>query len=250
MTQPLPLGGLLTALLSLLALTHSARTADITTPTPLLNAPVAGQALAADVRDARPNANAEFHGLLKIRRRDGTITNVPIVSRILLADKSWQAIYQGGLTNQGETLIVTHAPGAPSEYRYARPGAAPAPLPSPDLWQPFAGSDFSLADLGLEFFHWPKQTLVQNEMRKNRPCHVLESCPAVTNAYCRVLSWVDVETSGVVMAEAYDPQNQRLKEFEVKRFKKVNDQWQLQEMEMRHLRDRSRTILEFDVPEP
>ena len=249
-SRGLPLGGLLTALFCLFAFTHSARTADITTPTPLLNDPVAGLALAADVRDARPAANTELHGLLKIRRRDGSTTNVPIVSRIVLADKSWQAIYQGGPTNQGETLIVTRAAGAPTEYRYAQQGAAPAPLAAADLWQPFAGSDFSLGDLGLEFFHWPKQTLVQNEMRKNFPCHVLESRPAVTNAYGRVLTWVEVETGGVVMAEAYDARNKPLKEFEVKRFKKVNDQWQLQEMEMRNLKDRSRTLLQFDVSEP
>ena len=125
-SRGLPLGGLLTALFCLFAFTHSARTADITTPTPLLNDPVAGLALAADVRDARPAANTELHGLLKIRRRDGSTTNVPIVSRIVLADKSWQAIYQGGPTNQGETLIVTRAAGAPTEYRYAQQGAAPA----------------------------------------------------------------------------------------------------------------------------
>ena len=50
--------------------------------------------------------------------------------------------------------------------------------------------------------------------------------------------------AGVIMAEAYDPQNRRLKEFEVKSVK--NDQ--VQEMEMRNLRTRSRTLLEFDVP--
>jgi len=236
-------------LLLAVALPRLVWAADIVTPAPLLNDPVAGRALAADVCDARPAANAEYHGFFKIRQRDGSVTTVPLVSRVLVADKSWQAIYQAGPSNAVESLEVTHAAGLSNSYRYARNGAAPAPLPLPQIWQPFAGSDFSLADLGMEFFHWPRQMLVQDEMRKGRACHVLESRPAVTNDYCRVRSWVDVESGGLVMAEAYDPTNQRAKEFEVKGFKKVNDQWQLQEMEIRNLKKRSRTVLNFEEPQ-
>jgi hypothetical protein len=32
---------------------------------------------------------------------------------------------------------------------------------------PFAGSDFWVADLGLEFLHWPKQLLLRREMRRS-----------------------------------------------------------------------------------
>ena len=38
--------------------------ADIGTPAPLLNDPVAGQALAEDLRNARPTTNAELRGVL------------------------------------------------------------------------------------------------------------------------------------------------------------------------------------------
>ena len=242
--RPRWLGLLLAAALPLLVWA-----AEIVTPAPLLNDPVAGQALAADVRNARPAADAEFHGQLKIRRRDGSTTNVPIVSKIILGDKTWQAVYLAGPTNAAESLAVTHAPNTPNDYRHGLDGATPASLPAQKIWQPFAGSNFSLADLGLEFFHWPKQLLVQDEMRKGRACHVLESRPAVTNDYSRVLSWVDVETGGLVMAEAFAPNNERTKTFEVKRFKKVNDQWQLQEMEISNPKNSSRTLLQFDVSE-
>jgi hypothetical protein len=177
--------------------------------------------------------------------------NVPVVSKIVLDAQSWQSIYEATLTNQTERLTVVHSPAQPNEYRLTRSDvpecASPAPLARDRIWQPFAGSDFSLADLGLEFFHWPTQTLLQNEMRKSRACHVLESRPAVTNDYARVLSWIDVETAGLLRADAYDRDNKRVKEFEVSSFKKVGEDYQLQKMEIRHLKARSRTVLEFEV---
>jgi len=50
-----------------------------------------------------------------------------------------------------------------------------------------------------------------------------------------------------VYAEAYDAQGDRLKRFEPKALKKVNGQWQLQEMVIRNLKTGSRTAIEFDL---
>lgn len=219
-----------------------------------LNDAEAGQDLASSLRNACPTQDAEFRGRFKIRPRGGTTTHVPVISRVLAGGTSWQTVYQAWPESQAETLIVLHAVGRPNEYRFttnlASCGSSPPPVvPHERIWQAFAGSDFDLGDLGLEFFHWPSQVLVRNEMRKGRACHVLESRPAVTNAYSRVVSWIDVETEGLLMAEAYDRDNRRAKEFEVKSFKKVEGQWQLREMEIRNLAERSRTILELDVAE-
>jgi hypothetical protein len=64
-----------------------------------------------------------------------------------------------------------------------------------------------------------------------------------------VLSWIDFETDGVVMAEAYSPSGELLKEFEIKSFKKDSGgHWQLEEMEIRSVKSRSRTWMTFDVP--
>jgi hypothetical protein len=222
-------------------------------PAGLLNDAKAGEALAADLRNARPSTNAEFRGELKIRRKGGSTEVVPVVSRIRAGFASWESTYVAARSNRTEILMVAHLPGQTNSYRYACLEGASLPSTDPpacsQIWQPFAGSDFFLADLGLEFFHWPGQVLIQNEMRKNRACHVLESRPALTNAYARVRSWIDVETGGLLMAEAYDEQDRRVKEFEVRSFKKSGDQWQLQEMEIRNLKSRSRTTLEFEVPE-
>jgi hypothetical protein len=104
-------------------------------------------------------------------------------------------------------------------------------------------------DLGLEFLHWPAQRLIRTEMRKGRVCHVLESLclKPPTNAYARVVSWIDKETGGLLLAEAYDKGNRLMKEFAVRSFKKVEGQWQLQEMEIRSVKTGRRTRLEFDV---
>jgi len=114
---------------------------------------------------------------------------------------------------------------------------------------PFANSDFWIADLGMEFFHWPGQKILKKEFRRQCACMVLESTnpnPS-TNGYSRVVSWIDEESYGIVQAEAYDFNNKLLKEFAPKSFKKVNGQWELQEMEIRNVQTGSRTRIEFDL---
>ena len=117
---------------------------------------------------------------------------------------------------------------------------------------PFAGSDFWLADLGLEFFHWPQQKILPKtiNLKRGRAYTLLESTnpnPS-TNGYSHVLSWIDQETGGILQAEAYDAQGKLLKEFEPGSFQKdVNGQRQLQEMDIRNVQTGSRTRLEFDL---
>ena len=92
-------------------------------------------------------------------------------------------------------------------------------------------------------------------MRRGRACKVLESTnpdlsstnPFPPIGYSRVVSWIDNESGGIVQAEAYDLNNKLLKEFAPKSFKKVNGQWELQEMEIRNVQAGSRTRLEFDL---
>ena len=116
---------------------------------------------------------------------------------------------------------------------------------------PFAGSDFWLADLGLEFFHWPQQKVIKKEFRRSCGCMVLESVnPNPTpNGYSRVVSWIDEESLGIVQAEAYDSKNKLLKEFYPKDIKKVNGQWQVQTLDISNDQTDSSTRMEFE-PDP
>lgn len=218
----------------------------------------AGQTLAAELRALRPVHSAGFSGVLKIRDRQGRTTQVPFTSTITAGETAWTVSYDtAATTSQGaETLRVIHHSGRPNQYLYARapaPGSPPdelKPIPGEQAAVPLAGSDFYLSDLGLDFFHWPQQRVVKKEMRKGRPCQVLYSQPppgAETNGYTRVVSWIDTETGGPLLAEAYGPGDRLRKEFEVKSFKKVDGQWQLHDMEIRDVQKQSRTRLEFDL---
>jgi hypothetical protein len=216
----------------------------------------AGQLLAGRLRSAVPTENAEFKAVLTTRQRDGYINTVPIQCRIVTGETNWQVIYDAASTDKtpAERLLIVRTPGCPNEYWGARastigqaPGQ-PSRLNDEQAAAPLADSDFWLSDLGLDFFHWPGQRLLKTEMRKGRLCYVLESThrQGTPSGYSRVVSWLDKETGGPLLAEGYDRENKLLKEFSIRSFRKVEGQWQLQEMEIRNLKTKTRTRLEFE----
>jgi hypothetical protein len=85
--------------------------------------------------------------------------------------------------------------------------------------------------------------------RKGRDCYILESAFSNPNAqgYIRVKSWVDIESGGILQAEAFDRQGKKIKEFALTGFEKIEGQWHLKEMEIRNLKNDSRTRLEFEL---
>lgn len=241
-------------LLGLLAVGTAGRICAADYPAP---DPREGQALAEAIRTAAPAESSEYRGSLQIRKLDAELVSVPFTCRILAGAPVWQVIYETQATAHApaERLIIVRTTNGPNQYLHAQ-AAAPdqpvgelRPLPPDQLARPLAGSAFWLLDLGLEFFHWPTQRLLKTEMRKGRVCRVLESVPAapLPDGYGRVLSWIDVETGGLVLAEGYDPQGRLIKEFSIRSFRKVGGRWELEEMEMRDLRRRCRTRLEFDL---
>ncbi len=232
-------------------------------PSRAANAPSAtsiaeGQKLAADIRDRVPEENLEVNGILVVRNSDGKRTRVPFHYQVLVSDENSKIIYETRLSESAavEKLAVVKSPGRPNEYQHSISANSPGQTTHSDspagdgAMIPFAGSDFWLADLGLEFLHWPQQRIVEEakiKMRKGRPCKVLESVnpqPAA-KGYTRVRSWIDTRTGGVILAEAYGPDNKLLKEFEIGGLVKVNGQWELKNMEMRNAETDTQTILEF-----
>jgi hypothetical protein len=214
----------------------------------------AGQILAARLRSLTPAEESQFKGALNIRH--GQTRIIPLTLRITIDGSVWKATYETTGTERlpAERLIIAHRTNCPNEYLYAKadkPGEPPGSLrrlAGKEAALPFAGSDFWLADLGLEFLHWPNQRLLKTEMRKGRVCHALESSDpqAAPGNYARVISWVDKESGGIILAEGYDHGNKLLKEFSIGKVTKIEGQWQLEEMEIRNVQTRSRTRLEFD----
>ena len=165
----------------------------------------------------------------------------------------WDDIYETQPVNNkpGEVFIVKHRGTNANEYLFGtyktieeKPELKK--LTREELYQPLAGSDFYLLDLGLEFLHWPSQKIVKKEMRKSRSCRVVESVnPKVQpGSYARVLSWIDFETSGIILAEAFDERNKLLKEFSIQSFDRKEKR--LREMQILNDQTGSRTRLELN----
>jgi len=219
-----------------------------------------GRELAHQLRELRPAANYINSGKLIIRLPKQPRQEIPFTSRILVTETNWTTVYEATQgTNRPVAFYVEHRPETPSRYSVAV-GAAPtnvfsclilnySQLPNAQTMTPFAGSDFWLADLGLEFFHWPAQRLTKREMRRGKSCQVLESRrpDSWTNGYARVVSWIHTESGAVVQAEAYDDRGKLLKEFRPTAVEKVDGAWQLKEMEIENVQAGSRTTLVFDL---
>jgi hypothetical protein len=209
-----------------------------------------GAELARKLRDAAPEGESSFSGVLIITTKDDQVRTVPLQSSIAISPTNWMVSYRAGATNGSvpESLTIVHAIGQPNRFDH-RVGHATNVNPS--MTSAFAGSDFWLIDLGLDFLHWPKQRRLGHEMRSSRSCHVLESTrpdAADKTGYARVVSWVDIESGGLIRAEAHDFAGRLVKEFKVDRFRKVEGRYQLESMVIWSRLTGQETVLKFDLP--
>lgn len=214
-----------------------------------------GQGLAAELR--RPQQPLSANGLLVTHGGSGSRVYVPVSMQVQIDGSKWRSIYQASLPGQPnfERLTIIHQDDRPSQYLdqlISTNGSIThtATLTGNQADVPFAGSNFWLADLGLEFLHWPQQRLYKKTMRQGRACRILESVNPHPDArsYSRVLSWIDNETGGLFRAEAYSADAKRLKTFELSHFEKINGHWEVKEMEIRTMAPQySVTKLQLDL---
>ena len=209
-----------------------------------------GAELARKLRDAAPEGESSFSGVLIITGKDDQVRTVPLQSSITISPTNWMVSYRTGGTNGSvpESLTIVHAIGQPNRFDHRVGNATNT---NPPLTSAFAGSDFWLIDLGLDFLHWPKQRRLRHEMRSSRSCHVLESTrpdAADKSGYARVVSWVDIESGGLIRVEAHDFAGRLVKEFKVDRFRKVEGRYQLESMIIWSRLIGQETVLKFDLP--
>jgi hypothetical protein len=232
----------------------------------LSEAEIKGQQLAQQLCEIAPTGDSTNTGVLDIRD-NGNHFEFPIKCYTIVAQPNWLSVYKAADTHSGAACIlaVTHNGLTNNLYDLTDPYLNGIPtlslvdkinytisknmLPDKEKATSFAGSDFWICDFGLEFFHWPEQKVLKHESRRTRACTVLESTNPNLSAggYSRVDSWIDNETRGIVHAEAYDANGKLLKVFDPKSFKKVNGQWELQDMEIRNVQTGSRTWIKFDL---
>ena len=230
--------------------------ADKAKPSPLVSPvpkDVAGQkamgvALANSLRGIRLVNQEEIKGNLRIRKPRGSRENVPVTFR---AKIDGAAQVETFITPKG-TLQIRKTAGKPNEYIYTPPNSKEAkPMSGEELNKLFAGSDFTLGDLGLEFLQWPNQQVIGRASRLRETCNVLLSKPAkpLPGGYTHVKSWVEIHNRALLCVEAYRDK-QRVKLFQAKSFKKLEGEWQLRELELRNDETDARTQIQFDLRAP
>jgi hypothetical protein len=205
-----------------------------------------GRELVAQLRSLGPEASFTNTGTLVIKPKRQPLIKVAYTCRVEVTETNWTSYYSAARgTNILPGFSVEHRAGQPNVYR----DSAGKILSRAELDAPFAGSDFWLSDLGLEFFHWPEQRVPKWEMKRSFGCKALESRNpnATPDNYARVLSWIHDESGALIQAEAYDARGKLLKEFRPTAVQKVNGRHELKEMEIENVRTGSVTRLEFDL---
>jgi len=218
------------------------------------------RALVAELLAQQPEQNSTNTGRVRISDRAGQERDIPVRFEITATPTNWESVYETLPSTNGAgglKLTVIHSGGRPNRYELIGPAGAGATntvtkeLTPEQTMIPFAGSDFWVADLGLEFLHWPKQRLLlKNDPRHGKACRKLESInPApVPGGYSRVVSWIMIESPhGIVHADAYDAKGERLKVFDPTAFEKVQGDYQLEEMEIWNRKTGSHTWIKFNL---
>ena len=260
-------------LLLFLSFTLFTAGASTTPAAELSEAQQQGRALAAEILAGRPTESLagseapgarerpgevfQKHGVLQIRDAKRQRSKVAFSVQVTTTPTNWWTIYEVTNSPAGAVrLEICQGDAVRSHYWLAEATngalaqATTRSIGGADTMIPFAGSEFWVADLGLEFLHWPEQRLLGQEKRRTLKCRVLESTnPAPTpQGYSRVITCVDSESGGIVVVEAYDANGKKLKEFTPKAPKKVNGRWELEKMTIRNEQTGAQATISFDLP--
>jgi len=214
-----------------------------------------GEKLVSELRSLVPVNNYTNVGTMEIKQRGSAAIEIPIRFTVAVEPGRWVSCYEAldaTMSKALNALTIIKRPGQPSLYFSGTLDDVSQikSLTAEEVaTQHFAGSDFWAFDLGLEFLQWPDQRVLRKDMRSGQSCNVLESTTsnAPSGGYSRVVSWIDIDTGGVVYAESFDADRKRLKEFAPKAFKKVDGEWQLEEMRIEDLTRKSKTTIFFEV---
>ena len=218
------------------------------------------RALVAEMLAQKPEQNTTNTGWVRIRDAAGKEREIPVRFEIVSAPTNWVSVYETLPSTNGPggvKLTVIHSGERPNRYELIDQAEAGATntvtkeLTPDQTMIPFAGSDFWVADLGLEFLRWPHQRLLErNAISHHKACRKLESvCPApVPGGYARVVSWIMIESPhGIVHADAYDARDEILKRFDPANVEKIQGEYQLEEIEMRNRQTGSQTWIKFNL---
>jgi Outer membrane lipoprotein-sorting protein len=214
------------------------------------------RALIDNLLRLQPTESMTQNLLFKITDGNDQEMQVPVNFQVVCTPTNFSSIYEtaeAAHSAAGMKLTVTHTAGQPNQYSVSKPPSAPVrSLAQDELTMPFAGSDFWVADLGLDFLHWPEQRVTKKQMRKSVFCDVLESInpQPVPGGYSKIVSWIGAnrpEEIVIVHADAFDAKGKLLKQFDPRKLERVNGSYQLEEMEIRNRQAGTNTKVEFQL---
>jgi len=215
----------------------------------------AGRELVAHLLALKPGEGVTNEAVLRIQAKKADEVEVPLHIEVQVTETNWSTCYRTlPTTNSMATSAFTVARQDSGSNRYELrrdngDATESKQLTGVEAMVPFAGSDFWLADLGMEFLQWPTQRLLKKEICRSQSCDKLESVApeGQTADYVRVISWFDIDTGGPVLVQAYDAKGKMVKEFKPNVFSKVNGKWQVQELQMSDFRKKSVSYLRFHL---
>ena len=141
-------------------------------------------------------------------------------------------------------LEVRRTPGGALVYAGFQ-GPELKPVEHINLGRPLEDTDINWLDLSLAFLWWPGARTTGTEHVKGRRCYVVEvPVPVGTDAQCATVRlWIEAQVRVLLQAEALDAGRQRVRALRVKSFKKIQDLWMLQDLEVETYPSRHRTLL-------
>ena len=216
-----------------------------------------GQRLANEMRQTQLLNYDQISGALNTKGRRGQRSSLNLTLRTALNEDERQSVFQAvdPISGQITQLTILRSPNQKPQYFVSEAAkdltTRGTELTNNQVMAPFVGSNFWIADLGLEFFYWPRQEILRDariKMRKGISCYVLESRQddQETSGYTRVRSWISRDHGGLIYAEAYGADGKKIKTFEVSDVEKIDGEWKLKELRIRNEQARSTTNLVFN----
>ena len=134
-------------------------------------------------------------------------------------------------TNPSEIVELDLATQPATLSRVVPGGKAPVPIAS--YAEEVRGMTLNFEDLSLRFTYWPNPQLMGTDSLKTQKMWVVRVVnPDGKGPYGTVDLWVHQGSGGVARMEAYSPQGQKMKRFEVVSVQKLNEVTILKEMRL------------------
>jgi len=167
-------------------------------------------------------------------RRDGEATRI-------LYQALWPAEFKGRAL-----LVEKPGDGKTTGFLFEPPEKV-TPL-TPDLMtRPFLDSDLTIEDLTEDFWRWPSQAIVGEEIVDLKPCKIVESRPpdGLVTSYSLVRSWISPELSLPLRVHKFGKDGQLLKRFNVEKLvKQEGNRWAPATLVIEPADNRHRTMLD------